>query len=110
LFFVWVDGKLQGAIWRESTGGYASPASPAAAGEILSMYTTNLANGGLIPPRVTIGGRLAETLYFGAAPGLSGYYYQVNLRVPGGVAAGPEVPVRLTYIGRHSNEVTIGVR
>jgi uncharacterized protein (TIGR03437 family) len=73
------------------------------------MYTTRLNEGGLIPPQVSVGGRLAEILYFGPAPGYPGYY-QVNFRVPGGVVAGPEVPVRLNYIGRSSNEVTIAVQ
>ena len=109
LFSVLVDGRLQGAIWNPSTGQFASPRFPAAAGEALSMYTTRLSEGGLIPPQVSVGGRLATILYFGAAPGLPGYY-QVNFRVPAGVAAGPEVPVRLTYIGRPSNEVTIAVQ
>jgi len=96
------------AIWHSQTGQIASAATPAIAGEALSMYTTNLVDGGVIPPQVTIGGRLAEVLYFGA----SGYpgFNQVNFRVPSGVAPGSAVSVRLNYIGRSSNEVTLGVR
>ena len=45
------------------------------------MYTNSLSDGGLIPPQVAVGGRLAGILYFGAAPGYPGYN-QVNFRVP----------------------------
>jgi uncharacterized protein (TIGR03437 family) len=47
-------------------------------------------------------------VYFGK----SGYtgVNQVDVRVPSGVVPGPAVPVRLAYIGRSSNEVTIGVQ
>lgn len=108
LFSLANDGRGQGAIWHTTTGEIASPGSPAAAGEALSMYTTGLADGGAVPPRIAIGGRLAEVLYFGA----SGYpgYNQVNFRVSNDVPPGSTVSVRLTYLGRSSNEVTIAVR
>jgi hypothetical protein len=109
LFSISGDGRGQGAIWHSSTGEIASSASPAIAREALSLYTTSLVDGGALPPQVIVGGRLAEILYFGAAPGYPGYN-QVNFRVPAGVAPASAVPVRLNYIGRASNAVTIGVR
>lgn len=109
LFALSGDGQGQGAIWHAATGQIASANNPAIAGEALSMYTTSLVEGGVIPPQVAVGGRLAGVLYFGAAPGYPGYY-QVNFRVPSGVAPGPAVPVRLTYLSRPSNAVTIGVQ
>jgi len=73
------------------------------------MYTTSLADGSVITPQVIVGGRLARVLYYGAAPGYLGYY-QVNFVVPDGVPPGPAVSVRLTYLGRWSNAVTIGAQ
>jgi uncharacterized protein (TIGR03437 family) len=109
LFSISGDGQGPGAIWHATTGAIASAANPAVAGEILSMYTSNLIDGGVIPPRVAVGGRLAEVLYFGAAPGYPGYY-QVNFRVPSDIAPGSTVQVRLTYLGRTSNAVMIAVQ
>jgi large repetitive protein len=109
LFSTSSDGKGQGAIRHAQTGKIASAENPAVGGEALSMYTTSLADGSVIAPQVIVGGRLAQVLYYGAAPGYPGYY-QVNFVVPAGVPPGPAVSVRLTYIGRSSNAVTIGVR
>jgi len=109
LFSLLGDGKGQGAIWHAATGQVASADNPAIAGEALSMYTTSLVDGGVIPPQVAVGGRLAEILFFGKAPGYPGYY-QVNFRMPSGVAFGSAVPVRLTYLDRSSNQVTIGAQ
>ena len=102
------DGRGQGAIWHAQTAQIASAGNRVAAGDVLSLYTTSLADGSVIPPQVSVGGRLAQVLYFGAAPGYPGYY-QVNFVVPDGVPSGDSVPVRLTYLGRWSNEVTVGV-
>ncbi len=109
LFSLSGDGRGQGAIWHAITGQIASPNSPAVAGDFLSMYTTNLMEGGMIPPQVSIGGRLAEVMYFADAPGYPGYQ-QVNFRVPSGIAPGSAVSVRLTSVGRSSNEITIAVQ
>ena len=92
-----------------TTGQIASSQNPAAAGEILSTYTTSLLEGGAIPPQVAVGGQLAEILYFGDAPGYPGYF-QINFQVPAGVTPGSSVPVVLSYIGRSSNAVSISVQ
>jgi hypothetical protein len=109
LFSLSGDGRGQGAIWHAMTGQAASADNPAIAGEALSMYTTSLVNGGVMPPQVAVGGRFAEVLFFGSAPSYPGYY-QVNFRVPNGIAPGTAVPVRLNYFGRPSNTVTIAVQ
>jgi hypothetical protein len=99
----------QGAIWRGATGQLISPQSPASAGDILSMYVSGLAPGGIIPPQVGVGGLPANVLWFGDAPGYP-RYFQVNFQVPSGVLAGNSVPVCLQYFGRSSNMVTIEVQ
>jgi hypothetical protein len=109
LFSLGGDAQGQGAIWDPATGQVASASNPAIAGEALSMYTTSLVEGGVVPPQVFVGGRLAEILYFGDAPGYPGYF-QVNFQVPAGVTPGSSVPVVLTYLSRSSNAVSISVQ
>ncbi|MGD1073074.1 MAG: hypothetical protein ABSB15_23390 [Bryobacteraceae bacterium] len=109
LFALSGDGTGQGAIWNASTGQVASGQNPAAAGDVLSMYTTSLIEGGAVPPYVSVGGVLAKVLFFGDAPGYPGYF-QVNFQLPSGAPTGSDVPVRLMYFGRASNAVTIALR
>ena len=75
------------------------------------MYTTSLVEGGVIPPQVSVGGRLAGILYFGDAPGYPGYFQS---QFPGSrrrdarlVRAGrADVPRPIEQHGDHRRSVT----
>jgi hypothetical protein len=121
LFSVSGDGRGQGAVLHAGTrrmalsrsamfGEVATWDHAAVVGEVLELYGTGLGQGSSrLVPDVTFGGRRPQVLFVGNASGLT-RVNQVDVRVPGGVVPGPAVPVRLIYLGRTSNEVTIGVR
>lgn len=108
LFLLPGDTSGVGAIWHGVTGLAVTLANPATAGEVLSTFTSNLISNGVIPPRVIVGDRFADVVYFGPAPGFPGYF-QINFRVPANVETGPAIHVALSYLNRRSNQVTIAI-
>ena len=103
------DRRGQGAIFHAGTTHAAAPEDPAAAGENVDIHFTGLSIDSGLRLQVAIGGRIAAVQVVSQAPGVPGVN-QVRVRVPLGIEPGPAVPVRLTYVDRPSNEVTIAVR
>jgi hypothetical protein len=103
-----VAAPTLGSVFHGRTFHQAGREDPAIPGEALDIECMGLADDGVIPPQVAIGGRMAPVLRFDKVPDLPGVS-RVTVVVPDGTATGPAVSVRLLYIGRVSNEVTIAV-
>ena len=98
------------ALAINQDGIFNSPADPAAEGSVVTLYATGegllqppLADGQpsaapfpapALPVTLSIGGRPAEILFAGEAPGFAGLL-QINARVPTGLSSSGSVPVLL---------------
>jgi uncharacterized protein (TIGR03437 family) len=129
IFTVTGTGRGAGAILNQNNA-LNTDETPAAAGSAIAIYLTGLGEldrpgGGAVldgevvlgadlrirnATQVTVGGRTADVLYVGAAPGFIAGVFQVNVRIPTGLAPG-RYPVRITSAGIVSSDaVTVAVR
>ncbi len=110
LFSVDFSGRNQVAALNEN-GSVNGPGNGAERGKLLVLYgsgsgtfRSNPVDGAVIglplpellfPLSVQIGGREAEILYSGPAPGLVSGVFQINARVPDGIEPGDRVSIRV---------------
>jgi len=125
--FTYDDGGTPRAAVLDDKYRLIGRSNPAAPGAVIQVFATGLGpttpqvkTGEAAPTNPTavlvpetqltasIGGLPAEILFQGLAPGFVGLY-QVNLRVPSGVASG-DVPLVLTANGLRSNEAMLAVK
>ena len=119
------SGSGQGII-LDLNNHLVQPGNPAHANDVVVMYCESLGDvnpavpAGTAAPgsppamtanpvTVTIGGVDAAVQFAGLAPGFAGLY-QLNVVVPGGVAAGDAVPVVVSVAGQASPPVTLAVQ
>jgi len=113
-------------VQPDGTQFEADSSHPASAGDALVIYCTGL---GAVNPLVaagsaaptappaktsntvtaTIGGQPAQVLFAGLTPAFAGLY-QVNVLVPKGITAAPNVPVIIMAAGLASPPVTIPIQ
>lgn len=120
------DPPQQGAIVNAVTYAVADPAAPVTSGDVLAIFCTGLGavdqtlpDGAAAPsspiantvlaPTVTIGGVSATVSFSGLAPGFAGLY-QIDAKVPAGVAPGSAVPVVVSIGGVSSRLATIALK
>ena len=97
-------GIFPGAIRHAGTADSAVT-TPVHTGDYIEIYCTGL---GAVTPTVFVGAVPVTPVYSGLAPGFVGLY-QVDVRVPAGLAAGPQ-SVILASGTAHSNEIKILVQ
>jgi len=105
-------------------GRLQSPGAPLERGKVAIFYATGVGlPAGLAaeavaarptalatPPRVTIGGRGAEVLYAGAAPGLSAGVTQLNILIPADAPVGDAVEVAIAVGPAAQGGVWVAIR
>jgi uncharacterized protein (TIGR03437 family) len=121
-----LDTTGQGAILNQD-GGTNGPQNGADAGSVISIFATGEGqttpagvNGQLasltladlahplLPVTARIGGRDAEVLYAGSAPGVTAGALQVNVRIPTDAPRGAAVPVSIN-VGGFSSQPGVNV-
>jgi uncharacterized protein (TIGR03437 family) len=124
IFTAVVSGKTQGAILNRDNS-LNTPANPAKIGETVQLFATGpgplnnpprsgqAASGSPLAttttePVVMIGGKQAQVVFSGLAPGLVGLW-QINAVVPAGVTPSDAVNVQVTIAGASSNITTLTV-
>lgn len=126
------DGRGRGAIlnFDDSTGGYRvnDAANPIRRGGYIVVYATGagrmepsvddgrVVSGSTLPRPVqkvelTIGGKVAEVQFAGAAPGMIAGALQINARIPDDAPQGDDIPIVLK-VGDHRSQdsVTVAIR
>jgi hypothetical protein len=103
------DRHGQGLIFHAGTRYVAGPDDPAAADDEVDILCTGLSPISNIPPQVTVGDRFALIVSVGPAPGIA-RASALRIRVPRDLRGGSVVAVRLMYLGRNSNTVTMAVK
>ena len=120
-------GAGQGAILNQDGVTVNSASKPADKGSVISIYATGegqtspagldgrLATGGNLPRptravKVFIGGREAQVLYAGGAPGNVAGLFQVNARIPADTAAGNAEVILQVGDARSRAGVTVAVK
>lgn len=98
------DGRGVAAALYASDQSLVSDQRPARSGDVVQIYASGL-NGAA--PAVTIGGRSAEVLFAGRAPGFVGLW-QVNVRIPPDLPRG-HAELQLSATGAASNVVTLPI-